>query len=168
MDKPVKFDSAGHAFARRAMRELLNQYPGLLEGECIKFAETDEKGGIAFFGNGGAVVYEEKKYISGSIIQKCQYPFVLVYRSSATQKESHYANIVDFLEGLGKWLVGESIVIDNETYQLEKYPEMTDGRKITELICDNVGEAEPDGDGTRNWLLPVTVRYTNTFKKRIM
>ena len=45
---------------------------------------------------------------------------------------------------------------------------MTDGRKINELMWDNVYAAEPTANGVQDWVLPVTARYTNTFKKRSM
>ena len=48
-------------FSIAAIRELLNQYPGLLEGEIIKFEELKEESGIAFSADSGALVFSEKK-----------------------------------------------------------------------------------------------------------
>lgn len=168
MEKPVKYDTSGHTVIIKAVQDLLNQYPGLYEDERIKFEESSEDTGIIFTSNNGSVIYSETKYIDGTVVQKCQYPFYIVYRTSASEKESYKITIAEFLETMGKWLAGENITIDGKTYMLEKYPAMTDGRKINELMWDNVYAAEPTANGVQDWVLPVTARYTNTFKKRSM
>ena len=165
--KPLQQDASGYEVITDAVRELLNGYPGLYEDERIKFEESGEESGIIFSNNSGAVVYSERKYVSGTVMQKCQYQFFVVYRTSASQKEDYKLTIVRFLEKLGKWLSGEVVEIQNVEYELEKYPDMIKGRKIEEIAWNNVYSLEPN-NGIQEWVLPVTVRYTNTFKKRSM
>lgn len=166
-DKPLKQDASGYEVITDAVRALLNKYPGLYEDERIRFEESGEESGIIFSSNSGAVVYSEKKYVSGTVVQKCQYQFFVIYRTSASQKEDYKLTIVRFLEKLGKWLSGESVDIQNVEYELDKYPDMIKGRKIEEIAWNNVYSLEPN-NGVQDWVLPVTVRYTNTFKKRSM
>lgn len=164
MDKPMKTDGTGHEIITEAVKELLNAYPGLYDDERIKFEEANENSGIIFSNNSGAVVYAEKKYISGTVMQSCQYPFFIVYRTSASQKENYKLTIVEFLETMGKWLSGEPVSIKGTEFQLGKYPDMIQGRKITEITWDNVYATDPKDD-VQDWVLPVTVKYTNTFKR---
>ena len=52
--KPIRADAGGYEILTAAMRELLNQYPGLYEDETIKFEELQADSGIAFSADSGA------------------------------------------------------------------------------------------------------------------
>ena len=54
--KPIREDAGGYEILTAAMRELLNQYPGLYEDETIKFEELQADSGIAFSADSGALV----------------------------------------------------------------------------------------------------------------
>ena len=105
--KPISKDATGYEVLTAAMKDLLNQFPGLHEDEEIKYEELEEEGGIAFSNNAGALVYAEKEDIIGCVHQTCQYPFFVVYRSASSARERQKMSIQEFLDALGKWLCKE-------------------------------------------------------------
>ena len=74
-------------------------------------------------------------------------------------------SIQEFLDAFGKWLCREPAVIDGETYKLAGYPKLAGTRQIKKITRDNSYGTEPQENGVQDWLLPVTVQYTNDFKK---
>ena len=56
MDKVIGRDASGFDILTRAVKSLLNQYPGLEDGEVIKFEELEKESGIAFSADNGALV----------------------------------------------------------------------------------------------------------------
>ncbi len=162
--KPISKDAAGYEVLTAAMKDLLNQFPGLYEDEEIKYEELEEEGGIAFSNNAGALVYAEKEDIIGCVHQTCQYPFFVVYRSASSARERQKMSIQEFLDALGKWLCKEPAVIDDATYKLKTYPKLAAGRQIKRITRDNSYGIEPQENGVQDWLLPVTVEYTNEFE----
>ena len=65
-DKPIGKDATGYEILTDAMKALLNQYPGLYQGESIKFEELNKDSGIAFSADNGALVYSEKEEVGSS------------------------------------------------------------------------------------------------------
>ena len=57
--KQIKYDVDGYEAVTSALRELLNQYPGLERGEEIAFSVLEETSGIGMFPVSGAVVETE-------------------------------------------------------------------------------------------------------------
>ena len=86
MDKVIGRDASGFDILTRAVKSLLNQYPGLEDGDVIKFEELGKESGIAFSADNGALVYAESEDVCGGIHQQCQYPFYVVYRTAATKE----------------------------------------------------------------------------------
>lgn len=162
--QPIGSDT-GYVILREAMLTLTNQFPGLFAGETVKFEELGSEKGIAISDNSGAKVYTEDVYVSGSRNQACRYPFYLVYRAASSAKERQKMSIQEFLEMFGNWLCKEDAVIDGETYRLISYPELSGGRKITRITRDNSYGTEPQENGVQDWVLPVTVEYTNYIKR---
>lgn len=162
--KPIGVDVSGYEVLQDAVRELLNQYPGLLEGEVIRFEELGEKEGICFSNDAGALIYSRKKDVVGTIHESCEYSFFIVYRDAASAKEAKKLRIASFLDSIGKWLCGEKIVIDGQEYRLTSYPKLAQGRKIEDITRKLYYGTEPQENGVQDWLLPVTVQYTNDFE----
>ena len=162
--KPIGKDATGYEVLTAAMKDLLNQFPGLYEDEEIKYEELEDESGIAFSNNAGALVYSESNDIIGGVHQTCQYPFFVVYRSASSARERQKMSIQEFLGSLGKWLCKEPAVIDGESYKLSTYPILASGRKITKITRDNSYGVEPQENGVQDWLLPVTVEYKNEFE----
>lgn len=159
--KPIGTDATGYEVLTNAVLALLSSYPGLNNKE-IFFEELSETSGIAFSADSGALVMSERKSITDHVYQECQFPFFVIYRTTAT-REFEKLRVQTFLDTLGKWLCKETADIDGEVEKLSTYPELADGRRITRITRSNSYAITPNEDGVQDWLLPVTVRYTNEF-----
>lgn len=157
-DKPIGKDVSGQTILVEAVRELLNRYPGLQEGQKIRFEELGKDGGIAFSADNGALVMSEKEDICGNMHQVCQFPFYVVYRTAA-QRERQKLNVQSFLDHLGQWICGEPVNINGTQMQLRTFPQLPGGRTIKRIMRENSYGLEPQENGVQDWLLPVTVRY---------
>lgn len=164
MANPIGVDAGGYEVLTKAVAELVNQYPGL-DDRIVTFEELSATSGIAFAADNGALVMSERRNILDHVTQTCQFPFFIVYRS-ASSRASQKINIQTFLDSIGKWLCGEYAEIDGELVQLESYPALAQGRKIKKVTRNNSYGLEPDAKGVQDWLLPVTVEYTNEFDDR--
>ena len=162
--KPIGKDATGYEILTDAMKSLLNQYPGLYQGETIKFEELAEDSGICFSANNGALVYTEKEDVCGYMHQLCSYPFFVVYRT-ASDKERQKLSVQKFLDTLGKWICREPVNIDGTETRLNAFPALSRGRTIERITRDNAYGLEPNNNGVQDWLLPVTVRYKYDFEK---
>lgn len=159
--KPIGKDATGYEVITEAMKDLLNQFPGLLPGETVKYEELGEEEGIAFSNDSGALVYTETQDVIGGVHQTCQYPFFIVYRAASSAREKQKMSIQEFLDAFGKWLCREPAVIDGETYKLSSYPKLAGTRQIRRITRDNSYGTEPQENGVQDWLLPVTAEYRN-------
>lgn len=160
--KPVGVDSSGFEILTKAVQYLLDQYPGL-DGRAILFEEIGEESGIAFSADAGALVMSERRSITDHVTQTCQFPFFVVYRTTAT-REYQKLNVQTFLDTLGTWLCKEPIEINGVSYRLKAYPALSGGRKITRITRNNSYGTEPNENGSQDWLLPVSIEYTNEFE----
>ena len=159
--KPIGADVDGFEILTNAVLELLSQFPGL-NGREILFEELGKESGIAFSANNGALVMSERRSITDHVRQNCQYPFFIVYRTASTQ-EYQKLQAQAFFDAIGKWLCREQAVVNGETVRLKSYPALSDDRKITRITRSNSYGLEPSSDGVQDWLMPVTVEYTNEF-----
>lgn len=156
-----RLDHEGYEVMTRAVYELLNQYPGL--DREIAFEELDS--GIAFSADNGALIMTEKRDIIDHVTQTCQYPFFIIYRTAST-RAAQKLDALTFLDGIGKWICKEPAVIDGTEYILSEYPTLAGNRKIKKVTRNNSYGTEPDAKGVQDWLLPVSVEYTNEFDER--
>lgn len=159
--KPIGSDPTGYEYMKKAIKALLNQYPGL-NGEKIYFEELGEEEGIAFSADAGALVMAERRSITDHVTQTCQFPFLLIYRTTAT-REFEKLSVSAFLDTLGKWLCREPVEIQGMTYRLSEYPTIADGRKITRITRNNSYGTVPNENKSQDWILPVSVQYTYEF-----
>lgn len=160
---PIKRDVDGYEVIVQAVKAMLGQFPGLNPDDDVKYEELDGNYGIAFASNSGALVYNEKRTITGMIHQECQYPFFLIYRTRS-DRERQKLVAQQFLDVYGKWLCQEPTIYEHNQPPLE-YPKLTGGRKITNITRDNIYSQEPQDNGVQDWILPVTVEYTGKFRK---
>lgn len=151
--KPIGQDPTGYEVLTKAVKDLLNQYPGL-NGQKIRFEQLEPDSGIAFSADSGALVMAERRSITDHVRQTCQYPFFIVYRT-ASSRDFQKLNVQVFMDSIGKWLCKEEGNV--------VYPELADGRRITRIMRNNSYGLTPDENGVQDWLLPVTVQYTNEF-----
>lgn len=158
-EKKVKYDIDGYDAVTSALRELLNQYPGLMENDEITFSVLGEDSGKAMFPISGAVIEDEKRSITGKVTEVCLYPFYVIYRASGLS-ENRKAKVKEWLDTLGKWLEQKKVVIDGKEYQLDELPPLTDGRKFlsidrqTPAYLDTVNENQSE-----NWAIYISARY---------
>jgi hypothetical protein len=159
--KPIGSDAGGYELLTKAVKDLLNQFPGL-NGQRILFEELEEESGIAFSADAGALVMAERRSITDHITQECQFPLLVIYRTSST-REFQKLNVSAFLDTLGKWICKEPVEIDGQEYRLTTYPEISDGRKITRITRNNSYGTVPNENKSQDWILPVSVQYTYEF-----
>ena len=106
------------------------------------------------------MIYEENEDVIVNIFQTCQFPFYVVYRT-ASDRERRKLSAQSFLDGLGKWLCREKVVLNDKEYRLTEYPKLSQERKITRIVRENAYGLEPQENGVQDWVLPVSVRYSN-------
>lgn len=159
--KIIGYDVSGYEILTNAVMDLLSQYPGL-NGRTILFEELGKESGIAFSADNGALIISERRSITDHVSQQCQYPFYIIYRSAST-REYQKLQVQAFFDSIGKWLCKEPVEVGGEKVHLRAYPALSDGRKITRITRSNSYGLEPNEDGVQDWLMPVTVQYTNEF-----
>ena len=162
-NKPVKYDVDGCNIVTNALKDLLNSFPGLLEGENIKFSTLDEDSGISFYPISGAVIAAETTSITGKVNQVCNYPFYVIYRTAVDSQNSKI-DIKEFLDNLGKWIEKQPVTIDGEMQRLDAYPDLTEGREITEISRQTPAYLESTSEGNvQDWVISLALRYKNIF-----
>lgn len=162
-NKPIKYDVDGYDIATNALKDLLNSFPGLLEGENIKFSTLEEDSGISFYPISGAVIATETTSVTGKVNQVCNYPFYVVYRTAADSQNSKI-DIKEFLDKLGKWLEKQPVMIDGQQQKLSAYPDLTEGREITEISRQTPAYLDNTSEGNvQDWVISLALRYRNIF-----
>lgn len=152
-DKQVKYDVDGYDAVTSALRELINQYPGLSENDEIAFSVLGEDSGKAMFPINGAVIETETKNILGHVKQVCLYPFYVVYRASGLS-ENNKAKIKEWLDNLGKWL------------EQTEYPALTDGRKFLSIKRQSPAYLDTvNKNQSENWAVYISARYQYEYDK---
>lgn len=159
--KPIGADVDGFEILTNAVLDLLSRFPGL-NGREILFEELGKDSGLAFSADNGALIMTERRSITDRVFQTCQYPFYVVYRTASTQ-EYQKLQVQAFFDALGKWICREPAVIGDETVRLLSYPALSEGRRITRITRSNSYGLDPNENGVQDWLMPVTVEYTNEF-----
>lgn len=163
--KQIKYDIDGYEAVTSALRELLNQYPGLSAGDEITFSTLGEDSGKAMFPTSGAVIETEKQSVTGKVTEVCLYPLYVIYRAGRLN-ENNKAKIKEWLDNLGKWLEQKKVLIDGTEYQLTELPPLTDGRKFlsisrqTPSYLDTVNENKSE-----NWAIYISARYQYEYYK---
>lgn len=164
-EKEVQYDVDGFDAVTPALRSLINQYPGLQEGEEITFSTLSKDRGKAMFPISGAIIETEKTYVTGRVKQICLYPFYVVYRAKDIP-ENRKAGVKEWLDDLGRWLEQQPISIDGTEYKLAQYPELSPPRKFlsiarqTPAYLDSTTE-----DHTEDWAIYISARYQNEYHK---
>lgn len=163
--KQVKYDIDGYDAVTSALRELLNQYPGLSVSDEISFSTLGEDSGKAMFPTSGAVIETERRSVTGKVTEVCLYPFYIIYRASGLN-ENRKAKVKEWLDTLGKWLEQKKVLIDGTEYQLKSLPPLTDGRNFlsisrqTPAYLDTVNENKSE-----NWAIYISARYKYEYRK---
>lgn len=157
--KPIGLDGEGYEVLTKAVLAMMMEYSELI-GQDILFEELGDSWGIAFSSDSGALVMTERRTVTGRVIQSCQYPFLVVYRTASTQ-ERQKLQVQTFLDTLGKWLCGENATVGGKTERRDGFPTLAGEREITRITRMNAYGTQPQANGVQDWVLPVTVQYTN-------
>jgi len=160
----IRYDVSGYEIVTSALLELLNDFPGLDSGN-ITFSTLEDSGGIAMYPISSAVIQSEKEDITGHVKQTCLYPFHVIYRASGLS-ENRKANVKEWLDNLGRWLEKEEIIIRNNSYKLDQYPELTGARKIERIDRQTPSYLDSINDNkSENWVIYITMQYINEFDR---
>ena len=159
--QPIGADVTGFQILTNAVLDLLAKFPGL-NGREIFFEELGKNSGIAFSADNGALIMTEHRSITDHVWQTCRFPIYIIYRTASTD-EDQSLRVQAFFDSIGKWICKEPAVVNGETIRLLEYPELSNGRKITRVTRSNSYALEANEDGVQDWLMPVTVEYTNEF-----
>ena len=163
-EKQIRYDVDGFDVVTTALRELVNQYPGLTTDDEIAFALLD-KAGKAMFPVSGAIVETEKRTVTGKVIQTCLYPFCVIYRAAGLS-ENRKADVKEWLDNLGRWLERQPVLISGTEYHLKNYPVLTGKREILDIARQTPAYLDsPNEDGSENWAIHITARYKNEYHK---
>lgn len=163
-DDKVLYDVDGYDIITEALMDLINQYPAL-QGDSFTFATLNENSGKAMFPQGGAVIQQQRIDVLGRVRQICQYPFYIVYRAGGLSS-NRKLNVKEWLDNLGRWLEGQPITVNEETHRLEKYPELSEGRRFTQIQRSSVASLNSINDNnTEDWAIAITAQYTNDFTR---
>lgn len=151
--KEIKYDLESYEALTNALRELVNQYPGLEEGEHIAFATLDEAGGIAMYPGAEAIIEDERRSVTGKVRQTCRYPFYVVYRAGGLS-ENNKAATKEWLDALACWLE-----------QVRSYPTLTGGRRLLGISILSPGYLySVDESKTETWAVELAARYEKEFR----
>lgn len=164
-DKEIKYDVDGYEALTTAIRTLLNQYPGLSDGDEIAFAVLSEDKGKAMFPTSGAIIETEKTSVTGRVTQVCRYPFCVLYRASGLSA-NRKAAVTEWLNDLGRWLEKQPITVSGESCTITDYPELTGNRTILEIERTTPAYLDStESNNAENWAIALSVRYRNVFQK---
>lgn len=162
-NKEIRYDVDGYDAITAALRELLNQFPGLEDSEEISFSTLGEDEGISMFPISGAVIQTENQDVTGHVKQTCLYPFYIIYRVAGLS-ENNKAVVKEWLDSLGKWLEKQPVNLKGEEYTLEEYPRLTGTRKFTSIFRQTPGYLDSINENkSENWAIYITAEYENEF-----
>ena len=162
-DKEVRYDIDGQEVVSTALMDLINEYPGLTQGEYIQYATLGDSKGKSVFPTSGSAIKKEIKDVTGHVEQTCDYPFIVIYRASGLS-ESRKEKVKEWLDNLGRWLEKQPIIVNGTEYQLDEYPALTRGRKFKKIqrvspsYLDSINE-----DKAENWAINITATYKNEY-----
>ena len=162
--KSQAIDIDGEEVISPVLLKLLNSFPGL-NGKQILFSTLSDSSGIGFFPTSGAVILSDTEDITGHVKQTCLYPFSVIYRV-APASETQKIRIKEFLDGIGKWLERQPIVINNETVQIKDYPALFKNRKIKSINRTSPSHLNAVyNDGIEDWIISISLKYECEFDK---
>lgn len=166
MPAKVVIDIDGADAMSSVLLGLLNQFPGLIDGnKIVVFTMMTETSGIGFYPVSGPAVQNDNEDVTGHVKQVCVYPFSVVYRS-APKSEKQRIRIKEFLDALGRWLERQPVVISDVEQQLTSYPTLTTGRRIKSISRTSPAYLNAAyQDGIEDWIIGAQMIYENEFDR---
>lgn len=165
MSKIIGYDFDGEEVISKALMEIINQYPGLDNGDEIKYAVLADASGKAIFPTSGSAITQEIVDVTGHVTQSCDYPFIMIYRASGLTS-ARKEKVKEWLDNFGRWLERQPIVINNIEYQLKLHPALTRGRKFKQIRRTSVAFLDSvNSDNAENWAINITATYEFEFDR---
>ena len=91
----------------------------------------------------------------------------MVYYRSAGLSEARKEGVKEWLDGLGRWLERQPVVIGSDTYTLPEYPALTGNRKILSIQRQSPAFLNAINENkTEDWILDMSLRYRNEFLRK--
>lgn len=164
-EQNYRIDTDGYEYVTNALMEMINQFPGLLPDERFEFSMMPESAVLSVIASPGSFIIEEHVSITDYVWQVCAYPFMVVCRASGLSTRRKI-NTKEWMDTLAEWMCRKTVRIDNQAYQLERWPKLEGDRKIdlitrrTPAYLGGVNE-----DKSENWVMELTIQYTNEFQR---
>ena len=164
-DNILGIDGGAYDQLTNAVVDLVNDYPGLEEGDEIRFSILDLISGKALFPSSSPVITMERISITDHVVQECQYAFSIVYRA-AGMSEPRKVTVKEWLENLGRWLEGQVVTVNGVDYQLSEFPTLTDGREFRRFTRTSPAYLYTiQGNQSEDWQINITAYYHNEFDR---
>lgn len=164
-DKAVRYDIQSFDVITTAVRDLLDEFPGLNSGEYITFSVLGDTSGKAVYPISSGVIQTELNSITDHVTQVCLYPFYVIYRVAGPSEQTR-ANVKEWLDNLGRWLEKQEVTINGETHRIETYPTLTGDRRILKFERQTPGYLEAVNDNkSEDWIIQIAMQYQNEFER---
>ena len=166
-NKPVALDIDGYEYVTDALMEMANSYPGLnkMVGEHFDFTNADPEDGLTIMATSGSVIYDERESITGHVRQECTYPFMVVYKASGLSQKRKI-QVKEWMDTFARWMTRQPVTINNRTFVLQAWPELTHGRVIRTIQRQSPCYlAQINEDKSEIWAMDLVIRYRNEFNR---
>ena len=163
--KKFGFDFDGFDYVTNALMSLINSFPGLDEGERFTFATIPNEDGLSVIASSGSFIIEHHESITDYVWEVCAYPFTVIYRASGLNQSRKIA-AKEWMDTLAKWLTRQTVWINGQEYHLEKWPALSEGRRIKTITRQSPAYlASINEDTSENWVMDLIIQYHNEFER---
>lgn len=145
--------------AAETVLALVNRFPGLGEGERFHFTDPGAEHGLALRIDGGPVILEERRSVTGRIRRLCRLPFTAVCRTGGAGQRQRL-DTAAWLETLGRWLEGQTVTVGGRDHCLAAYPAPAGAEPFSAIRrAGSPRQAEQRADRTETWIMELTADY---------
>ena len=143
----------------QAVLAVMNEYPGMKDGERFTFAGMDQGHELAVFPREGQTLEEERRSVTGRVRRMHCWPFTVACRVGGPGQRQR-EDMASWMDALGRWMEGQTVPVGGRDHCLAAYPALTGGRRLTAIRRASVPrQAEINGDRTQTWVMDMTARY---------
>lgn len=155
-------DTEADMLISKVLVDLINEFPSPMP---VTFNNLNDREGIAIFPQGSTFLLNEMVSITDFVRQDCFYSFNIIYRISP-RKDGQKMRVKEYLDMLGAYLEKQAVVVDDTTYKIDEYPELSEGKKILSITRSSQSYlASQYEDGVEDWLVGCNLVYKNEFQR---